>query len=385
MKVIIVRDRASAGGGIHNYYEALRPHFNVDCEFVDVGRAHSFFKTPHTGQTRYSTVSRLVADWWSLILKLFNFPDLVHLNPGLDAKIRRSLRRDAVSLWMAKLFRRPVLVFWRGWEEEASGAAEFPGGKGGWLCQSYQLADAHIVLASEFKQHLRRWGFTAPIHVETTVAAEAILEASPQARMLDPARVNLLFLSRVEIDKGVLELLAAFRQLQARRPHVYTLTIAGDGSFLKALREQVESLGVRGIDFAGYVTGQAKIQCYLQASIFCFLSSHGEGMPNAVLEAMAMGLPVVSSNVGGLKDVLSDGETGFIVERNKEDSPGAKFSVSEVVDRIEQVAGDPELYRRMSEHNRRLARERFAAKKVAAQLESIYRGILSSTGGPGRE
>ena len=91
-----------------------------------------------------STILRLLWEWLSLINKLLRFPDLVHINPGLDIKTRRSLRRDAVNVWLAKLFRRPVLVFWRGWDNAACGTSEFPGGNNSWLCRTYRRADAHV-------------------------------------------------------------------------------------------------------------------------------------------------------------------------------------------------------------------------------------------------
>ena len=115
-RILIVRDRASAGGGIHAYYQAISPHLRVQHEFVDVGRSHAYY-TDDTFGWRWlmrSTILRLLWEWLSLINKLLRFPDLVHVNPGLDIKTRRSLRRDAVNVCLAKLFRRPVLVFWRG-------------------------------------------------------------------------------------------------------------------------------------------------------------------------------------------------------------------------------------------------------------------------------
>ena len=377
MNVVIVRDRASAGGGIHNYYEALRPHLTAACRFVDVGRGHEWFGASGRARQR-ATWTRLVADWSALLLQLLRLPDLVHLNPGLDASTRRSLRRDAVNLWLAKLFRRPVLVFWRGWDNHAVGAAEFPGGKNGLLCKTYQLADAHVVLSREFEQDLRRWRFSAPIHLETTVAADEVLERSPKKRILEGKPINLLFLSRIEVEKGVFELFETFSLLEGRQPGRYTLTLAGDGESLVGLRQRVKDLGLQGVAFPGYVTAEQKIQCYLNASIFCFLSSHGEGMPNAVLEAMAMGLPIVSSDAGGLRDVLCDGETGFVLQPERSGSLGTRFCAEAVADRIEKIASDPDLYDRISAHNQLLAQQRFAAAKVAQRLESIYRQVLTS-------
>src|SRR4051812_19164225 len=101
MRVLILRDRASAGGGIYSYYEAIRPHLTVRHSFVGVGRPSSLY-----GRTRYSdrilgisTILRLIWDWIKLVIACLRAPDLVHVNPGLDIKTRRALRRDAVNVW----------------------------------------------------------------------------------------------------------------------------------------------------------------------------------------------------------------------------------------------------------------------------------------------
>ena len=126
--------------------------------------------------------------------------------------------------------------------------------------------------------------------------------------------------------------------------------------------------------FTGFVSGEAKLRCYQEASIFCFLS-YTEGMPNAVLEAMAMGLPLVSSDAGGLQDILADGATGFIVHQKPEAPVRRKFDPSEVAGRVERIARDQELYERICIHNREYARERFSAKNVARRLEAICSAV----------
>ena len=65
-------------------------------------------------------------------------------------------------------------------------------------------------------------------------------------------------------------------------------------------------------------------------------------MPNAVLEAMAMGLPIISSGAGGLKDILREGGTGMIVEQRGDAPDRQRFSAEEVADRVERLAMDPD-------------------------------------------
>jgi glycosyltransferase involved in cell wall biosynthesis len=182
-----------------------------------------------------------------------------------------------------------------------------------------------------------------------------------------------LYLSRVEIGKGVFELLDAYRILKTRNP-AYTLTIGGDGPDLEELRQYAKKLELRDVVFTGFLKGAPKVDCYLNGSVFCFLS-YTEGMPNAVLEALAMGLPIVSTDAGGLRDVLRDGENGFIVPSLKDASPRNQFDPRVVADSIERLTEAPELHERISIVNWRYARARFAAPMVAKRLEAIYRGL----------
>jgi glycosyltransferase involved in cell wall biosynthesis len=179
------------------------------------------------------------------------------------------------------------------------------------------------------------------------------------------------------VAKGVCELLDVYQILKQRNP-AYTLTIAGSGPDLNAIKKRARAMQLKDIAFPGFLTGEAKLNCYQRAGMFCFLS-YTEGMPNAVLEAMAMGLPIVSSDAGGLRDILCDGMTGFIVQPVKGAPPRQRFNPTEVADAIERLARDPELYERISAHNATYARDRFAAPQVAKRLESIYRSVLGGT------
>jgi glycosyltransferase involved in cell wall biosynthesis len=377
MEVIIVRDRASAGGGIYNYYQAVARHLEMRHRLIDVGRPHGYYGNKSRGWfVSMPTPMRLFFDWVGLVVNLIRRRGIVHLNVCLDPAELRSLRRDAVNLLLAKLFRRPVIVFWRGWDNDACGTPEFPRGNSGWMSRIYRWADAHIVLASDFRDDLRRWGFTTPIYLETTVVADSILESCPELRTARaPGVFRLLFLSRVEVAKGVLELLDALAILSERKPGYYQLKVAGDGPDLEILKRRASDLGLSNVVFTGYVEGTQRSECYADADAFCFLS-YNEGMPNAVLEAMAVGLPLVSSRAGGLKDILENGVTGYITTYDRSADLGCRFSPGEVANLIERLAAEPETHQRMAAHNWSYARERFAAKKVAARLESIYQDVL---------
>ena len=379
--VVIVRDRASSGGGIYNYYRSVTPHLKGRISLCDSGKPYVFYgdhKGPGTWLLEFTPV-RLVIDWLRLMLKILrHWPDVVLLNPCLDPPTFKSLRRDAMNILIGRLFRRRVVSFWRGWENAYSGQPEFPGGNDSLLCRIYKMAPSHIVLSERFREDLVRWGFKGPIHVETTVVEDQCLAGSPGPPEAGRVRTNLLYLSRVEVAKGVFELLDAYRILKTRNP-AYTLTIGGDGPDLEALKAYAEELGLQDVVFTGFLKGKAKVDCYREGSVFCFLS-YSEGMPNAVLEALAMGLPVVSSDAGGLKDILRNGENGFIVLPDYNAPLKKKFDPAAVADAIERLVKTPELHERISTVNWRYARHRFAAPVVAKRLETIYWSVPNGNG-----
>lgn len=127
-------------------------------------------------------------------------------------------------------------------------------------------------------------------------------------RPWDPAR--MLFVGRVVYQKGLdvlLEALAGLRDLP------WELVVAGDGSQRERLGNCARELGIGDrVEFVGWLRGDELLQAYTQANLFVFPSRH-EGMPNAVLEAMAAGLPVIASRIAGSEELVAPDESGLLV------------------------------------------------------------------------
>lgn len=130
--------------------------------------------------------------------------------------------------------------------------------------------------------------------------------------------VHLVFVGRVVHQKGLDVLLAALSKLPAEAE--YALTIVGDGPLRGALTEQAAALGVLPrMRFAGWAGREEMPELLRRADLFVF-PSRDEGMPNAVLEAMAAGLPVVATRISGNEEVVVDGETGLLVPPDDPDA-----------------------------------------------------------------
>jgi glycosyltransferase involved in cell wall biosynthesis len=132
-------------------------------------------------------------------------------------------------------------------------------------------------------------------------------------------RKTIITIAGMNPVKNLSLLLNAFGRLPSHLQDATELVFVGDGSCRRSLEEQARGLGVQSkVRFAGHVIHSDVVNYLQQADVFC-LSSFSEGFPLATLEAMACGLPVVATNVGGVSEAFVDGITGLLVESDNVD------------------------------------------------------------------
>lgn len=120
---------------------------------------------------------------------------------------------------------------------------------------------------------------------------------------------DVLFLGRLSVPKNPLRLLKIFRHIADEMPEI-KLAIAGRGELEKEVKEQAMKLNLKhNLEFLGYINNPYKL---LKSSKVMIMTSIWEGTPMSSLEAMALGVPIVCTPAGGLKDVVIDGKTGFL-------------------------------------------------------------------------
>ncbi len=357
-KILIVTPHLQGLGGVANYYKAILPLLDKGQFLIDhfvVGSAKRKKKKLHP-----------LTDQINFYRKIQGGYEIVHVNPSLNFK---SFIRDGLFIRQAKKNGIPVIVFFRGWDKKFAQRVQ------SFLLilfrYFYGKSDAFIVLASEFKNKLRKWGIKAPIYIQTTTVDHNLLDGFDieikVQNLLERKKTRILYLARLERDKGVFEIIEAIRILRERQIHV-DLSIAGDGS----VRQEIENY-VQGVDlltgsikFLGYVRGQEKADTFSNHDIYCFPSYFGEGMPNSVLEALVFGMPVITCSVGGLADIFHDGKMGAFVPPRE---PKA------IADKIEQFVLNREKMAATARYNFQYAK-RFLAPNVADSLLEIYREIL---------
>jgi len=175
----------------------------------------------------------------------------------------------------------------------------------------------------------------------------------------------ILTLGRLGKRKGTYDLLKAIPLVLESCPQA-EFWLGGDGD-VDLIREIVkkEPWG-KQVQVLGWVTGEQKEQVLRDASVFV-LPSYNEGLPLAILEAMAYGLPVVSTPVGGIPEAVVDGETGFLV------SPG---DVETLAQRLSLLLTHPSLCYEMGMRARQRVLEKFDVHKIIQQLFTIYDELL---------
>lgn len=139
------------------------------------------------------------------------------------------------------------------------------------------------------------------------------------------------------------------------------LRFVGDGPLAASLGRESDDLGMADrVDFVGSVED---VSAHLEWAHVLILTSLTEGLPGAILEASAAGLPVVAVDVGGVREAVLDGETGFVTGRE----------VWELVDRLRRLDEDRGLLRKMGEEGRRYVADNFLIDDVVARYHSVLK------------
>lgn len=174
---------------------------------------------------------------------------------------------------------------------------------------------------------------------------------------------RLLSAGRVVHQKG-LDL--ALRALGGLKDLDWEWQIAGDGPQMPLLQSLAEELGIRErVHFLGWQSRQQLRQCYEQANLFVFPSRH-EGMPNALLEAMASGLPAVGSCVAGNEELVIDGETGLLVPSEDVDALRAA---------LRKLLRDPALRQQMGRASRQHVEANYSWESTAQQYALLLEKV----------
>ena len=184
---------------------------------------------------------------------------------------------------------------------------------------------------------------------------------------LDPAAPVIGYVGRIMPEKDLDTWIRGAALVAKRYPQArFVLVGEGrDGGTLEDLKKLAGSLGIADqIIFPGYRRNLLPV--YATFDLFV-LSSLREGLPNSILEAMALGLPVVTTDVAGAKELVVNGETGFVVPQK---------NAQEIADAILRILDDTQVKRRLGQAGRDQVEREFSFLKRLRRVEDLYGQVL---------
>jgi L-malate glycosyltransferase len=262
--------------------------------------------------------------YWPLLVRELRRADVVH---AFAASYTSFLLAPLPAVIIAKLLGKPVVLNYHSGEApdhlRRSAVARFV---------LRRLVDVNVVPSPFLRDVFRSF------EIEADVVPNIVDLRQFTYRVRDPLRPHLLCTRNFEPLYNLSCVLRAFAKIQAHYPAA-TLTLVGSGSQDITLREEAAALRVENVTFAGRVAPSEIHRYYANADIYVQAPSI-DNMPLSLLEAFASGLPVVSTNVGGVPSMLRHRIDGLLVADNDADA---------LADQVIQLLVDPALARRLTE------------------------------------
>lgn len=341
MKVLMTVPSFNVLGGVASHYMGLRRHWPMDVTYHTIGR-----------RRHVPAIITFVPDMVIFLFRLlFGRYDAVLLNSSFKS---HPIRRDALFLRLCSWFRIPTAVFFHGWNSDVyERVKSSPAG----FVKAYNRARLIYVLYSGFARQLAEIGITVPIHLTTTKVSDEML-AGFDVTKRDGNIDQILFLARADKEKGLDVTIRAFEQVKKRYPHL-RLSVCGDGNALREAKDYVAVHQLADVTFHGFVKGAEIIRQFNESQLYILPTTHGEGMATSVLEAMAMGLVVLTRPVGGVNDFFEQDKMGRLIE-----SVDPVDYANAIIHYLEDVS----LTRNTARYNHQYACEHFKASAIATSM-----------------
>ncbi len=280
--------------------------------------------------------------------------DVVHINTALTDL---SIWRDAALVRASRFAGRPVVLALHGGKYLVN---EFDNQRVAAATQNMLRAATLVVVYSDLEKEVieRRWRHL-PIRVLPN--AVPLREGDPAPR--NDQRPIIIFFGRLHESKGLEEIAKACAQLK-ENGFDFQLNCFGDGPMKEQFVSQmVEVLGDR-FHYGGVLKSSEKYAELDKADIFLLPSIYGEGLPMAILEAMAAGCLIVASEMASVASVIEDGVNGYLIEPR---------NTGQLVSRLKMILDSRPEWATMQKAAIETVRSKFAISKYIEKLEEIYR------------
>lgn len=358
IEIVVLGPSLKAVGGVANYYSNL----NLTSE----NNIYYFEVNSNLKENTLKKTFRLVTNFFKFARIISSEKvKIVHVNPSLDFK---SFWRDAIFIFIAKIFSKKIIVFFRGWEDHFEVKIKNSIFLKKVFNQTYSKADVYIVLGQVFKTKLQDIGVKndKTFFIETTLADSNYLKEFNLNNKLSTfdKEIKVLFISRIEKEKGIYIAIDAIKNYSDTHPHQkIKLNVAGLGKELINVKQYVQENKIQNIEFVGQIKGEAKGKLLNECHIMLFPTYFGEGLPNSILEGMLYGMPILTRINAGIPDIVKNEVNGYIT---------SSLESKDFLNYLNNLISNKDLYSQMAKTNHQIAIERFTTEKVKERLLNIY-------------
>lgn len=364
LNVLIVAHDAKATGGVNNFLRILRRELRGEI------KATRFSNGRRSGETgKFNTIRRMVWDYLRFCVTMLSRRiDILHINPTLDLS---SLPRELVFAILATVLspRTKNMLFYRGWDWDALNVIKQSPLRFGLYKFAHKRIHRILVLSEEFRQALIAIGVPSEnVFVISTMFESAPIQEVLLLNDINRPRRSIVFLSRFIPAKGGAELIEAFAKVRTDFPDLQ-LIMAGDGPSRAHWESLAEGLQLKDtIVFTGYVRGRNKMGYLADAEIFALPTTHPEGMPNAILEAMASGCAILATPVAGIRDVVEHNANGYLISDR---------DVSLIEEGLRSLLSDRRRLREIGIVNHKKAWSNWASEIISRRILRHYEGMVN--------
>lgn len=286
-------------------------------------------------------------------------PDIVHIHSSFGP----SFYRKMPFIYMAAAKGIPVINHIHGADFETfySKASDR---KKKLIRKVYGKCDKLIALSDEWKENLKQ---IVPEDRIAVIENYCVIPKMTGSNEKMHGEVKILFLGEIGLRKGGFDIPAILSKVYEKEKNFH-VTMAGDGTpeDVSRVKEMIEKSGLADrVEFPGWVRGEEKDRLLTESDIL-LLPSYNEGMPMTVLEAMAYGKAIVTTNVGGIPRLIESNVSGYLCE------PG---DVSDLAECILQLIKCPEKILKFGEKAREKAVNSYSVEKHMEKLRTLYEAV----------
>lgn len=268
---------------------------------------------------------------------------------------RGSFWRKSIFIYLAKLFRKKVIYHIHGGHFDTY-YNQHPCA----VAYTVSKCDRLIVLSRSWKCFFDEVTYSKQV----TIVNNIIPNPTSMEVCKDESVCTFLFFGKLMKAKGIYDLLEVLNNNQELYRGKMQLMVGGNGE-VENFQSLIKKYGIEDmVHYLGWVIGEDKVKALHKSDVY-ILPSYTEGLPISILEAMSYKLPIISTNVGGIPEIV-DSRNGFLI------SPGDKLALKECID---QLIASKELRVKMGEESFELSKAYFP-EKVEKALTSIYVEVL---------